>query len=62
MFFANGSPIPREDLYHVLDVLDANTVYFPWQKGDLLILDNVLAMHGRATFTGKRRILTAMTG
>ena len=62
VFFANGNRIPREDLYHVLDVLDANTVYFPWQKGDLLILDNVLAMHGRATFTGKRRILTAMTG
>ena len=61
VYFADGSPIPREDLYHVLDVLDANTIYFPWQKGDVLILDNVLAMHGRATFKGKRRILTAMT-
>lgn len=59
--FADGSPIPRSDLYHIMDVLDANTIYFPWQKGDVLVLDNVLAMHGRATFTGKRRILTAMT-
>lgn len=62
VFYANGKPIPRADLYHVLDVLDANTIYFPWQKGDVLVLDNVLAMHGRATFTGKRRILAAMTG
>lgn len=61
VFFADGSPIPREDLYHALDTLDANTVSYQWQKGDLLVLDNVLAMHGRATFTGKRRILTAMT-
>lgn len=62
VFFADGNPISRDEIYHVLDVLDANTVSFPWQKGDLLVLDNVLAMHGRATFAGKRRILTAMTG
>lgn len=62
VFHADGGRIAREDLYHIIDVLDANTVYFPWQKGDVLVLDNVLAMHGRATFTGKRRILAAMTG
>jgi hypothetical protein len=62
IFFGNGKPIPREYLYHILDTLDANTISFPWQKGDLLVLDNILAMHGRAPFSGKRRILTAMTG
>lgn len=62
IFFADDSKIPREAIYHILDVLDQNTVYFPWQKGDVLILDNILAMHGRASFQGKRRILTAMTG
>jgi alpha-ketoglutarate-dependent taurine dioxygenase len=61
IFYADHTSIPRTDLYHVLDVLDAQTIAFPWQKGDLLVLDNVLAMHGRATFQGKRRILTAMT-
>lgn len=59
--FGDRTPIPREDLYKIMDVLDANTIYFPWHKGDVLILDNVLAMHGRAAFSGKRRILTAMT-
>ncbi|MDR3623967.1 MAG: TauD/TfdA family dioxygenase [Chlamydiales bacterium] len=62
VFFADGSRIPRKDIYHVLDVLDKNTLAFPWQKGDVIVLDNVLAMHGRAVFSGKRRILTAMTG
>lgn len=61
IFYADHQPIPRADLYHVMDVLDKQTVAFPWQKGDFLVLDNVLAMHGRATFEGKRRILTAMT-
>lgn len=59
--FGDGTPIPQKDLYHILDVLDQCTVYFPWQKGDLLILDNLSAMHGRATFKGPRRILTSMT-
>lgn len=59
--FGDGSPIPKKDLYHILDVLDQCSVYFPWQKGDLLILDNLSAMHGRATFKGPRRILTSMT-
>ena len=61
IMFADGSKVPRKDLYHVLDTLQKQTVYFPWQKGDVMILDNILAMHGRAAFTGKRRILTALT-
>lgn len=60
--FADGAKIPREDLYHILDVLDQNAIKFPWKKGDMMVLDNILSMHGRAPFQGKRRVLTAMTG
>lgn len=61
IFHADGSRVRRRDLYHILDTLDACTVAFPWQRGDVLLLDNVLSMHGRATFSGKRRILAALT-
>jgi alpha-ketoglutarate-dependent taurine dioxygenase len=61
IFYADGSRVARADLYHLMDTLDANTVAFPWQKGDMLVLDNVLSMHGRATFSGPRRILAALT-
>lgn len=61
VFHADGGKIERSDLYHIMDTLDANTVAFPWQKGDMLVLDNVLTMHGRAGFQGPRRILAAMT-
>jgi alpha-ketoglutarate-dependent taurine dioxygenase len=61
VFHADGSRVARQDLYHILDTLDRNTVAFPWQRRDFLMLDNVLSMHGRATFTGKRRILAALT-
>lgn len=59
--FADGSPIPRADLYHIMSVLEQNAVNFPWQKGDVMVLDNVLAMHGREPFQGPRRVLTALT-
>lgn len=59
--FGDDTKIPRKDIYHIVDVLDKHSIYFPWQKGDVLALDNILTMHARAPFKGKRRILTAMT-
>lgn len=61
VFYGDHSAIPRSDLYHVMDVLDNQTIAFPWQKGDALVLDNVLTMHGRNIYEGKRRVLAAMT-
>lgn len=60
--YADGSRIPKRDLYHIMDALDEETVAFPWRQGDLLVLDNVLTMHGRAPFSGPRRVYAAMTG
>lgn len=61
VFHADGSRIARSDLYHIHDTLDKNTIAFPWRRGDVLVLDNVLSMHGRSPFTGKRRVLAALT-
>ena len=33
---------------------------FPWQQGDLMVLDNMLAAHGRSPYVGARQIAVAM--
>jgi alpha-ketoglutarate-dependent taurine dioxygenase len=58
--YGDGATIEDE----VVDMLRAayreEAVSFPWEKGDVLALDNVLVAHGRAPFTGPRKILVAM--
>ncbi|MEU7785309.1 TauD/TfdA family dioxygenase [Amycolatopsis sp. NPDC049159] len=61
-YFADGSPIPVEDLAKVREVYDEVSFAFPWQAGDIMVINNMLMAHGREPFTGKRRILVAMTG
>ncbi|TJZ72935.1 TauD/TfdA family dioxygenase [Chitiniphilus eburneus] len=59
-YFADGSPMPDDVLDEVRRVLDAETVSFPWQEGDVLMLDNMLAAHARAPFQGPRKVVVAM--
>lgn len=58
--FADGSPIPDAVLDEVRAVLDAETVSFRWQAGDVLMLDNMLVAHARAPFKGPRKVVVAM--
>jgi alpha-ketoglutarate-dependent taurine dioxygenase len=59
-YYGDGSPIEPEALDQIRDAYFQETVSFPWQKGDLLMLDNMLAAHGRAPFSGERRVLVGM--
>ncbi|SMF41815.1 Taurine dioxygenase, alpha-ketoglutarate-dependent [Tistlia consotensis] len=58
--YGDGGEIDPADLETVRAVSRACEVTFPWQAGDVMLLDNVLAMHGRKPFTGPRRVLVAM--
>ncbi len=58
--FSDGSEIHRQDILAVRKALRAHAVTFPWQQGDLLVIDNLRVSHGRMPFRGKRKTLTAM--
>ncbi len=60
-YYGDGSAIEPEVLDELRAAYTAETVSFPWIKGDLLMLDNMLAAHGRAPFSGPRKILVGMT-
>lgn len=60
-FYGDGTPIEPEVLEHLRGAYAAETVSFPWQKDDVLMLDNMLACHGRSPYSGARKILVGMT-
>jgi alpha-ketoglutarate-dependent taurine dioxygenase len=59
-FFGDGAPIPDEIILHLQQAYRDVMVEFPWQQGDVVLLDNMLSLHARNAFTGPRKILTAM--
>ena len=58
--YGDGSEIEVSDLEHIRRVNRQCEVAFPWQRGDVMIIDNVLSMHGRKPFSGKRQVVVAM--
>ena len=60
-FFGDGSPICPALIEQVRRAIEAETVIHMWKKGDVLIVDNRLAAHGRMPFSGPRRVAVAMT-
>lgn len=58
--YGDGAPIEAAALTAIRDAFDQETVRFPWRPNDVLLLDNMLAAHGRAPYAGARRVLVGM--
>ena len=59
-FYGDETPIEEEILEHIREAYTQETIVFNWQRGDLMILDNVLMAHGRTPYSGERKIAVAM--
>lgn len=59
-YYGDGSAIEAEVLDEIRDAYRRATVSFPWRRGDILLLDNMLTAHSRQPYAGERRILVGM--
>lgn len=60
--YGDGSPIDMDDIRSLYPKLLEVTVGFPWQHGDVMIIDNLNTAHGREPYTGKRDTQVALLG
>jgi len=60
VYYGDGTPIPDEVMQHIGEVYEKVCVRFQWQKGDMIMCDNMSVMHARDTFEGPRQIVVAM--
>ncbi len=60
--WGDGEPICDEIFDACRAALETATYRFAWQRGDFLLLDNMLSGHGRDPFQGERLTYTVMAG
>jgi alpha-ketoglutarate-dependent taurine dioxygenase len=59
-YYGDGSRIEDEVAQHLREAYAGEMLSFPWEPGDVVVIDNMLTAHARAPFVGTRRILVAM--
>lgn len=58
--FGDGKPLPADIINDCSRILDEESVAFAWQKGDVLLVDNLAVLHSRGSFTPPRRVLASL--
>lgn len=58
--YADGREIPEADLRALLDTIWSHTVVTPWERGDVLAIDNHAISHGRLPGRGRRQIVACL--
>ena len=58
--FGDGTPLDREAVNTALALGEELSFDVPWQRGDVALVDNLVTMHGRRTFSGTRKVLASL--
>lgn len=59
--YGDGEPMDEETMAEIRRALDRSKLLFDWQRNDLLMIDNLLMMHGRESFKGERKTLAYLS-
>lgn len=60
IFLGDGTTLDRDAVGSAIRIAEELAFDTPWQAGDVALVDNFVAMHGRRTFEGTRKVLAAM--
>jgi Taurine catabolism dioxygenase TauD, TfdA family len=58
--FGDGAPLDREAVNVATELAYEMAFDLPWQRGDAVLVDNFVTMHGRRTFRGTRKVLASL--
>ncbi|WP_052310408.1 TauD/TfdA family dioxygenase [Streptomyces viridochromogenes] len=56
----NGDPVSPDVVEQINKTYEAHTVRRSWQRGDLMLVDNIRTAHSREAYQGPRNIVVAM--
>ncbi len=56
----DGAPVDEDSVLATADAMEEEAVAIPWQRGDVLWVDNSLVLHARRPFAGARKILASI--
>jgi hypothetical protein len=58
--FGDGTPLDRDAVEFATELAYQIAFDLPWQRGDAVLVDNFITMHGRRTFRGTRKVLASL--
>jgi hypothetical protein len=58
--FGDGTLLDRDTVLSVAEAAEQETFDLQWRSGDVALVDNFVAMHGRRTFKGTRKVLASL--
>ncbi len=60
VYYGDGTAIEDSVMEEINEVYWQNSIAFPWQDGNMIMLDNMLVAHARNPYVGPRKIVVAM--
>jgi alpha-ketoglutarate-dependent taurine dioxygenase len=60
VYYGDGSPIEDHVMERIGELYWQLSVSFPWEEGDLILIENMLVSHARNPYAGPRKIVVAM--
>ncbi|OYD97951.1 non-ribosomal peptide synthetase [Nostoc sp. 'Peltigera membranacea cyanobiont' 210A] len=60
VYYGDGTSIEDSVIAEINEVYQQCQTSFSWERGDILMLDNMLTAHGRNPYVGSRKIVVAM--